>query len=68
MHGHLTDNASHTRNSKRCNPIHGRGVVLERENTKMVLLPSVWRRSTQFGQPERFGANVGNEKLHKGGA
>src|ERR1700730_11840670 len=52
MPGHLTDNASHTRNSKRCNPTHARGVVLEKENTKMVLLPSVWRRSTQFGKPE----------------
>jgi hypothetical protein len=31
MPGHLTGNASQTRNSKRCNPTDARGVVLEKE-------------------------------------
>ena len=41
MPGHLTDNASHTRNSKRCNLTRGGGLVLENETTKMMLLLSV---------------------------
>ena len=58
MPGHLTDNASHTRNSKRCNPTRGRGVVLENETTKIGFAPERGGDRPDSGRLKRFGADV----------
>src|SRR6202051_3031215 len=58
MPGHLTDNASHTRNSKRCNLTRGGGFVLENETTKMMLLHKRGGDRPNSGSLKRFGADV----------